>query len=507
MPVVRLICAFLTAAVLAGCATAYDPEGSNRLSVETRAAEAGTARTPPPREGFRLFRRTSVVPARNVPPPDAGNRFEPVRDAIPIPDTPAGRQLYWLMGQFNGGNSRQIDLHFSKSFQARTKVSQIRSGIIQWRRDEFNDSPADVFKLDSAADRFISVIVRGRTTDRYSRIQLGVDSAGIINFLTLTALPDFKPGELSEWTKLDSKLGGMSGHASLGVYEITDSGLKPVHTYEAGRIMSIGAISSLYIAGALAEEVKAGRASWDEKLAIRDEFKSLMGGRLQLEPPDTEFPLSKYLISMLDEGDTTAFDHLLLRTGRDNVESYMSRFCSDPSRNKPFFATMEYFRVKLGSDRTLPKKYASADEAHRRQLLSPGAEADKSVPSLEAAAHWRLPYELEHIGWFASAEDCCRLMADVYAKSAAPGMEALALAESKMNYGLTFDETKWRFGAFKSGSEPGLISMVWLVQRADGKWFTLSLIANDPKQPVDQSTLNTYAAAAFKLLGQEGKKK
>jgi hypothetical protein len=61
--------------------------------------------------------------------------------------------------------------------------------------------------------------------------------------------------------------------------------------------------------------------------------------------------------------------------------------------------------------------------------------------------------------------------------------------------------------AFKSGSEPGVLAMVWLLERDDGRTFVVSLIANDPKQPVSQSDLNAYAAAAVRLLGENQTKK
>lgn len=486
-----------------GCVTPYDPDATNRLPLQTRAEAEGRVRTPPPRETLRLFRRSD----RTLPkPPTAAEtvgRFEPASAVPEIPDTRAGRQLNWLMGQFNGANSKQYDFHFTRVFLTRTSESQVRSAIAQWRREEFEDGQTEVFKIDLAAEDQISVVLRGTTTDRYSRVQLGTDSAGKISGLTLTALPDFKPGDLTEWSKIDAKLTALgvgSARASLAVYELAPEGPKPVHKYESGRVMSIGNIASLYIAGALAEQVKSGKVAWDQRIQIQDEFKSLMGGKLQLEAAEAEFPVSRYVELMLGMGDTTAFDHMLGLAGSDKVEAYMARFCSEPSKNRPFLRTMEFYQLKLGSNRALPKKYAAANEVGRNQILASG-ETTKSIPSLVAVANWRQPFEVEHIGWFATADDCCRLMADMHAREKEKGMEPLAMALRKSE-GLSLDPAVWKSVAFKSGVEPGVLAMVWLLERADGKWFTMSLIGNDPKRAVNQTDLTAVAGAAVKLVGE-----
>ena len=80
-------------------------------------------------------------------------------------------------------------------------------------------------------------------------------------------------------------------------------------------------------------------------------------------------------------------------------------------------------------------------------------------------------------------------------------MEPLSKA-LRMSQGLSPDTRAWNSIAFKSGSEPGVLAMVWLLERNDGRWFALSLIANDPKQAINQDELNTYASAAIRLLAE-----
>jgi len=362
-----------------------------------------------------------------------------------------------------------------------------------------------VHQVEETSLSRITAIFLGRATNRYCRIQLGTDKWGRIGSLSFVAIRDYSPGELSQWAKIDTRLGSLPGTTGLAAFEITESDLRPIHSFRADVAMSIDALAGLYIAGALTEQVAQGKARWDEPMPIADEFKSLMGGRMQLEPPDSEFPLSQYLSLMLGLGDTTAFDHLLLRLGRSNVESYMARFCSVSQQNRPFLATMEYYRIKLGANRTIPGRYAAANESGRQALLSEGGPVYKSVPSLAAASNWRLPFEVERIGWFATAEDCCRVVADLSQASRRPGMEPLANA-LRMTDAMESTIT-WKSAAFKSGSEPGILSMVWLLERNDGRRFVVTLLANDTLRPVSQSDLSDCAAAAVKLLGQFEAKK
>ena len=495
--ILRLLC--LLPLLCAACVGTYDPESTSRYSLDTRAQETRSA----PREGLRIFARRAG-PAQ---PPSTPGRFEAERKGIVPPETPAGKQLAWVIGSLNGGNIRTLGTkRFSEQFLKRTPEQEVRDAIIQWRRDELAHGPAEIYSIEDSALSAVTVVIRGKVTDRYSRIAISTDKFGRIGSLSMAPLLEYRPGELSEWSKIDTRLANLGGRAGLAAYELTAAGAKPVHRFQSDQVMSIGAMSGLFIAGALREAVAASKATWDEPIPIMDELKSLVGGRMQHEPEESQFPLIQYLSLMLGGGDATAFDHLLLRAGRDNVENYSGRFTKEPSRNRPFLATMEYYRIKLGSDRSLPAQFGAADETGRRRILSPGGPADKSVPSLAAAANLRLPFEVDRIGWFATADDLSRVLADLALASRAPGMQPLADA-LRMQDALEPGSATWKTAAFKGASEPGVLAMAWLLHRTDGRWFTLVLLANDPARPVSHEELSALATAAVRLLGERDAKK
>jgi beta-lactamase class A len=230
--------------------------------------------------------------------------------------------------------------------------------------------------------------------------------------------------------------------------------------------------------------VLAGKAKWDEPLAISDDLKSLPSGRMQLEAEDVEFPLSTYADLMISISDNTAADHLLKRVGRENAEAYMSRFCAEPARNIPLLSTMDLFRIKLSSDRSLADRYIAADVATRRVMLAPGGDVAKSTPSVAALAQWKSPFEIDTIEWFATTREMCRVLGDLARLEGKQGMEPLGHA-LRVNTGLQFDRRTWPGVMYKGGSEPGVLNMTWLLQRDDGALYALSLGWNNDRKDVD----------------------
>ena len=56
-----------------------------------------------------------------------------------------------------------------------------------------------------------------------------------------------------------------------------------------------------------------------------------------------------------------------------------------------------------------------------------------------------------------------------------------------LNPGIPFAPATWRYIAFKGGSEPGVLSLTWYLERADGRAFVLSIAVNDAKHPIDEA--------------------
>src|SRR5262249_19066453 len=158
---------------------------------------------------------------------------------------------------------------------------KVREIARAWRRDEMSDGPVELVKIDESGPGKLTAVVRGTTTDRYTRITMGVDEQGRISALWLGPLVGYKRADLDTWATIDDRCVSPPGKVSLASYALEGPQLRPVHTLNPDEPLAIGSTFKLYILGALAEEVAAGRARWDEPLAIKDDLKSLPSGQMQ----------------------------------------------------------------------------------------------------------------------------------------------------------------------------------------------------------------------------------
>ena len=70
------------------------------------------------------------------------------------------------------------------------------------------------------------------------------------------------------------------------------------------------------------------------------------------------------------------------------------------------------------------------------------------------------------------------------------------------NPGVQVDRKQWSYVGFKGGSEPGVLSMTWYLERKDGRAFVLSLVVNDTRHDIDAAAAIKVAEAAIALLAR-----
>jgi beta-lactamase class A/pimeloyl-ACP methyl ester carboxylesterase len=299
-----------------------------------------------------------------------------------------------------------------------------------------------------------------------------------------TPPPAATPAAFTSWDALDVRLRAQAPQTSFLAAEVVDGRCRPVHALDAGQRLAIASTMKLYILGELAHQIDEGRASWDEELAIRDDWKSPFS-LMEAEPAGTVHTLRYYAEQMISVSDNTAADHLLFRLGRENVEAFQATMGhGDPARNVPFLATREMSALKLVLRPDQVATYLAAPVAEKRRLLATDVAAAAATMGPAAAAGWTAPRWVETVEWFASAEDLCRAMAALLVMSERPGLEPLREVLA-INPGIPFDPNAWTYIGFKGGGEPGVANGTWLLRRADGRWFVLTSGHNDPKEPLD----------------------
>lgn len=478
---------------------------------------------------------------------DPDDPSEPTIQTVAPPDTPVGKQLSWVMSVLNGSDPGPLEGRFTKDMLEQLTAQRIRSSLLEIRDTDLGGPPISLVELEgNATDFAISGFVFGPR--RKMNVFVAVDDeSGLISGLRFSRA-GYLYRRAGDWDAYTGDLGRRKGDLSFGAYEVIDipgtpatgtspaipatSRLNAIHTIDDDKSLEIASASRLFILGALAEMIEQGRATWDEKLPIRDELKSLSPGIMQGFNSADEYPLSLFADRMIAINDHTAADHLLARLGREAVESYFKQLCEQPERTLPFLSTREAFQLRLPQDRELLELFASSSEADRRTLLLPSPAPDAtptakpdnaelrpgrvaSVPISEADLNlWNDPIALKSIGWFASAHDLASTLSNLRLASrrtqqpadpaAQPSPDPLATSLAKFS-AIRLDRTTWPKVWYVGGGEPGALSMNWLLERDDGRTFALSIIWNNAKDPLEEDRLRELASVGIDLVAKFGR--
>lgn len=423
-----------------------------------------------------------------------------------LPNTPAGQQLTWVIGVINGEvafpTTAEIEEHFDQSFRNAIPTPQIMELFSQLSAQ---GAPMQFVRiLDEASDFQLTALYHANDGTNIG-VTITVDGAGNHPIIGLQFSPvsDATPvvPTLSGWGDLEAILAGAGPNYGISASEVTGDGtIVQLHGVNADSVLPIGSDFKFYVLAPLAEAIAAGKSSWEQELEVTAALKSFPSGVTQLEPNGAKIAIKELATRMISISDNTATDMLLEHVGRDACEAALSTLGnSAPEKSIPFLKTREMFTLKVSEDTQRLDRYANGDEATRREILE--AMAGEPLPPLDAAAKWTKPIAIDTIEWFASMADLGRAMVWLWAESDKPGLSEIKEVLTT-NPGVPYDTGVWKTVAFKGGSEIGLISLSWLLERADGRRFLFACAVNNPNQALDEETIAYGAAAAFELLAK-----
>jgi beta-lactamase class A len=324
-----------------------------------------------------------------------------------------------------------------------------------------------------------------------AELSLHVDGSGLID--DLLASP-YAPTPTS-WAQVDSQLRALAPQVSFASSVLSPNGdCRVVHGIAPATQRPLGSAFKLYVLGALGTAVEQHTASWNEQLAINDAWKSLPSGILQTYPAGTKLTLTQYADEMISISDNTATDHLIHFLGRDAVQAQLYRFGnSRPRSDIPFPTTREMFALKGFQY----PKLADAYLASPRPLRTAELTAADQVP-LSDIAIWQQPERIDQLEWFGSPDDICRAYAGLWRENARPGMSEIGAALSINNGGIGFDPAAYPTVWYKGGSEPGVLTLNYLVRSASGQITVTSVMVSDPKAGINEWTATGVAMAAIR---------
>lgn len=404
------------------------------------------------------------------------------------------RQLNWVLSVFNEhkGQTTQADIvaHFHSSFLAQIPATQV-IGIFQQLANQFGFMELKgVDAVYTPSPGAQTQIAHTSTKAGNVRIVLSIDVAsGTINGLFVQ--PDTSPvGAVPQnLNEADRMLQAVSPDSEILIAEVKNGDCQPVHQLQSSQPKAIGSAFKLYVLLALVDQVREKKISWDDMIAIQDRWKSLPSGTMQYEKAGTKFSVEKFAEQMISISDNTATDHLLYTLGRERVQAAMVRARHHkPDLNVPFLSTREIFFLKFKESEA--DAWIKLDPVNREKYLKTKPASSPLATSEAEISAWTQPRNIKTIEWFASGEDICHAMAGFLkdeGKDKALFEKTLAILGK--NPGLPFNRSLYPYVGFKGGSEPGVFSLNWLLQRADQRWFVVSLAANDREKPLNEKDL------------------
>ena len=304
---------------------------------------------------------------------------------------------------------------------------------------------------------------------------------------------------------LDEVVAGLEelpGTASLCVTRYDADGPEQLAALNADEPLAIGSAFKLYVLAELVRAVSAGERQWADVITLDGDIISLPSGVLKSWPAGTPMTLQALATLMISISDNTATDHLIYALGRENVEAILAPAGhQQPDLNAPFLTTLELFILKAGPDAALTERYLAGDEQARRDMLA-NEVAALGLSDVRTEVLVATPRYLDELEWFASAADLARALIWLRDHSTPDDAGAPARDILAVNPGLA-PADGWDYWGYKGGSEAGVLNLSFLMQRADGVWFTVVGTWNDPNSTVDDDKFMGLIEATLRLLGEE----
>jgi len=382
----------------------------------------------------------------------------------------------------------QVRAHFDAAFLAEDDAAVLNQSLQAV-------TGAEVRSIQVSELNTVVAIVSARAAAP-TEVWLTVDSRGLISELRIS--PATTGPTPATWADVDAALRSVAPQVRLLVADVSNGSCRTVHSIDPGTAAPIGAAFKLYVLAALGHAVASGTVRWYQPLTVTAQLKSLPAGELQNEPDGTQVSVLDTAAAMTSLSDNTATDMLINLVGRSAVEDALTTTgMANPALDRPLLTTREIFVLKLRQWPALAERYISANEPSRRTLLA--STVDRApLPAVAAAGSWIAPRDINSLEYFASASDICRAYASLAALAARPGLSPIGQVLSLNDDSLALDPAQWKTTWFKGGSEPGVLTMAYLATTRTGHSYVVTVLAEDPSQPIDETIAVPVMLSAIK---------
>jgi beta-lactamase class A len=259
----------------------------------------------------------------------------------------------------------------------------------------------------------------------------------------------------------------------------------------------------LFVLGALARQIAAGRISWDQELTVTDAVRSAGSGPGSLDEASagTRVPVRQTAAKMIAASDNTAADMLMHLVGRSAVQAQDRQWSDHAALNVPFLTTREGLLLILHP--ALAKQYLRLAPGQRAAFLASSVDP---LPFSATQLQNLAPASLTAIGTagpFASPDDLCRAFAGLQQLAAQPGLAPIDSILSANNGGIGLDPAQWPTVWFKGGASPTVATAGYLATNSQSQTVVVVAMLSNPAAALSPSAgpgLAAIAQAAFALV-------
>lgn len=308
------------------------------------------------------------------------------------------------------------------------------------------------------------------------------------------------------WARVDRALSGMGPDVGFLAASVSPDGTcHPVHEVASSTSRPTASQFKLFVLGALANQIAAGRISWDQTVTVQDTMKSLgntkESGSLQFAAAGTSVSVEEVATKMISISDNTAADMLIGLVGRNDVEAQVRRWTANASANEPFPTTREMLLLHYVPG--LADRYLATPRGQKAAFLASSVDP---LPLTDIAAGYSSePRYVEKIEWFASPDDVCRAFAGLQLLSKKPVLSpSLSTVLSREVAGIGLDPDVWPTVWYKGGSEPGVLTLGWLATNTHGKTFVVQGMVSNPDAALSADSITDLVSLAKEALGLLG---
>lgn len=392
--------------------------------------------------------------------------------------------------------ANDLENSFSSGFLSQVPATQLAETFKQLRDAYGNAERVSKVEKEGKYTGLVSVEF-DKGFELIFRMVVAGDGKNLIEGLLVTSVQKSSNSLvelIAEIDKLEGKKSFLA--AKLGKESITN-----LHELNPAQSMATGSTFKLYVLAELAKEIRAGNRNWSDTVELSE--KSLPTGLMQNWIPGSPASLNTLATLMISISDNTATDQLIDTLGRENIETLLEQSGNvDSERSIPLLKTSEAFKLKGLEDSKYGKEYIEADLAGKRKMLA-DLLPTLDIDDINLASFLKKPTYIEEIEWFASCIDLANLLNELRMEEG-DAESSMTLKIMSVNKGLDKKTAaKYGYVGYKGGSEPGVISMTYLLQSKAGDWYVVSGSHNNKEKAVNDSQFIGIMQRAVSLFAEE----